>query len=168
MTIDRALRTVDSKNLVNFSNRNFLSQEQDRRSISQKILAYMCKDKSGIWEIIKSNGLINKFINWLNTVAGPVVGWISKIVCEGAFTYLLAGVGNAFLSVSKVRGVQNTNSFNSQNYYNPNQNNAFVNSNGSGYTPPASEFRSAIIPKNNVTQPSWLDNSLSTTPFKFS
>ncbi len=164
MTIDRALRIVRTSQI----NNSYPSQEYgplniqingesfDRNKLAEKIIRVMPFDTSGVWTFIRKSGLVSKFFNWLTTVAGPVLGWLSKIVLEGAFTYLLAGVGNAFLSAS--RNVPQKHHFSNQNnIVEPlNKQNNFVG-NSPSYAQRAPELN-YTTPVNTVSPPSWLNN----------
>lgn len=164
MTIDRALRLVRTTEIKN----SYPSQEYgplniqingeslDRKKIAEKIIQVMPFDTSGIWKFISNSGLVSKFFNWLTTVAGPIVGWLSKIVLEGAFTYLLAGVGNAFINASR-NVPQRQNLDNQNNIVDPFNRQSNFSGNSSINNPRVTNYNH-VSPVNNVAPPSWLNN----------
>lgn len=170
MSIDKALRIVRNPHVSNlypsqkYGNIGEINFNSDRNNIAEKVMEYMPFDTSGIWNIIKYSGLVSKFFNWLKTVVGPVLGWLSRIVSEGAFTYLLAGVGNAFLSASRNlpqrNSLQQNHSARCSEPIKP-----FVSSNGSGFVSKITEAQNISI--NPVSEPSWLHNTNIANKFKF-
>ncbi len=179
MTIDKALRIVRNPQVSieypsqNYGKVNNINFNSDRNIIAEKVIQFMPFDTSGVWNFIKNSGLVSKFFNWLSTVVGPVFGWLSKIVCEGAFTYLLAGVGNAFLNAS--RNLPQKYQVPQQNYnmkYNNesnlvNHNKPIINSNGSGFVSNDPVNRYNNLSSNPASPPSWLGNPNLANKFNF-